>query len=69
MEEGSVRVKEDPAYVRAVYEASLKRLDIDYIDRNYQHRMDTTIPIKITVCLFYFLLFSQVLLRCLLHEL
>ncbi|CAN1182423.1 Probable aldo-keto reductase 2 [Linum perenne] len=48
-EEGSVRVKGDPAYVRAACEASLKRLDIDYIDLYYQHRIDTTVPIEITI--------------------
>ena len=32
---GEFCVKGDPAYVRAAYEASLKRLDIDYIDLYY----------------------------------
>ncbi|TVU13681.1 hypothetical protein EJB05_37101, partial [Eragrostis curvula] len=39
----------DPAYVRAACEASLKRLGIDCIDLYYQHRIDTTVPIEITV--------------------
>ncbi|KAI5084477.1 hypothetical protein GOP47_0000646 [Adiantum capillus-veneris] len=39
----------DPAYVREACEGSLKRLDVDCIDLYYQHRIDTTIPIEITV--------------------
>lgn len=39
----------DPAYVRAACEASLKRLDVDCIDLYYQHRIDTRLPIEITV--------------------
>lgn len=38
-----------PEYVRSCCEASLKRLDIDYIDLYYQHRTDTSIPIEETV--------------------
>ena len=38
-----------PEYVRACCEASLKRLDVEYIDLYYQHRVDTTIPIEDTV--------------------
>ncbi|CAN1346667.1 Probable aldo-keto reductase 2 [Linum perenne] len=48
-EEGKRGIKGDPAYVRAACEASLKRLDIDYIDLYYQHRIDTTVPIEITI--------------------
>ena len=48
---GEFGVKGDPAYVRAPYEASLKRLDIDYIDLYYQHRVDITVPIEATVSL------------------
>lgn len=33
-----------PEVIRASVEASLKRLDIDYIDLYYQHRMDPNIP-------------------------
>jgi aryl-alcohol dehydrogenase-like predicted oxidoreductase len=36
-------------YVRSCCEASLKRLDVDYIDLYYQHRIDTTVPIEETV--------------------
>ncbi|KAB1213463.1 putative aldo-keto reductase 3 [Morella rubra] len=39
----------DPAYMRAACEASLKRLDIDCIDLYYQHRIDTRVPIEVTV--------------------
>ncbi|KAF7151671.1 hypothetical protein RHSIM_Rhsim02G0071000 [Rhododendron simsii] len=39
----------DPAYVRASCEASLKRLDVDYIDLYYQHRIDTRVPIETTM--------------------
>ncbi|KAG8369556.1 hypothetical protein BUALT_Bualt14G0025700 [Buddleja alternifolia] len=39
----------DPSYVRAACEASLKRLDVDCIDLYYQHRIDTRVPIEVTV--------------------
>ncbi|KAF5452071.1 hypothetical protein F2P56_027106 [Juglans regia] len=42
-------VRGDPAYVRAACESSLKRLDIDYIDLYYQHRIDTRVPIEVTI--------------------
>ncbi|XP_077243441.1 putative aldo-keto reductase 2 [Tasmannia lanceolata] len=42
-------VRGDPAYVRACCEASLKRLDIDCIDLYYQHRVDKSVPIEVTV--------------------
>lgn len=35
-----------PARIRAVAEASLKRLKTDYIDLFYQHRVDPNIPIE-----------------------
>ncbi|KAL5702190.1 palmitoyltransferase akr1 [Ranunculus cassubicifolius] len=38
-----------PEYVRACCEASLKRLDVDYIDLYYQHRIDTNTPIEETM--------------------
>ena len=37
-------------YVRKACEDSLKRLDVDYIDLYYQHRVDTSVPIEETVC-------------------
>ena len=42
-------VKGSPEYVRSCCEASLKRLDVDYIDLYYQHRVDTSVPIEDTV--------------------
>ncbi|KAJ9541539.1 hypothetical protein OSB04_028045 [Centaurea solstitialis] len=48
--EGGVReVCGDPAYVRSACEASLKRLNVDCIDLYYQHRIDTRLPIEITM--------------------
>ncbi|KAJ0093928.1 hypothetical protein Patl1_25289 [Pistacia atlantica] len=41
--------KGDPEYVRESCEASLKRLDVDYIDLYYQHRVDTSVPIEDTM--------------------
>ncbi|XP_011621633.2 perakine reductase [Amborella trichopoda] len=38
-----------PEYVRQCCEASLKRLDVDYIDLYYQHRVDTSVPIEDTI--------------------
>jgi aryl-alcohol dehydrogenase-like predicted oxidoreductase len=38
-----------PEYVRAACDASLKRLDVDYIDLYYQHRVDASVPIEETV--------------------
>ncbi|MGC4104703.1 aldo/keto reductase [Ferruginibacter sp.] len=35
-----------PENIRAVAEASLKRLQTDHIDLFYQHRVDTTVPIE-----------------------
>ncbi|PNY14705.1 aldo/keto reductase [Trifolium pratense] len=47
--EGKFEICGDPAYVREACEASLKRLDIDCIDLYYQHRIDTRIPIEVTI--------------------
>ncbi|KAJ8765816.1 hypothetical protein K2173_015677 [Erythroxylum novogranatense] len=38
-----------PEYARRCCEASLKRLDVDYIDLYYQHRVDTSVPIEDTM--------------------
>ncbi|KAH9326996.1 hypothetical protein KI387_007174, partial [Taxus chinensis] len=48
-EDGKVQVSGHPAYVRAACEASLKRLDVDYIDLYYLHSIDNTVPIEITI--------------------
>jgi aryl-alcohol dehydrogenase-like predicted oxidoreductase len=42
-------VDSSPANVRAVAEASLKRLQTDVIDLFYQHRVDPAVPIEETV--------------------
>ena len=42
-------VDSSPANVRAAVEGSLKRLDTDYIDLYYQHRVDPNTPIEDTV--------------------
>lgn len=52
-EDGRREICGDPAYVRAAREASLKRLGLDYIDLYYQHRVDTRVPIEVTVRLRY----------------
>ncbi|KAK3009361.1 hypothetical protein RJ639_015270, partial [Escallonia herrerae] len=47
--DGKREIRGDPGYVRACCEASLKRLDIDCIDLYYQHRIDTRVPIEVTM--------------------
>ena len=47
--DGKMEIRGDPGYVRAACEASLKRLNIDCIDLYYQHRVDTRVPIEVTV--------------------
>ena len=49
MDSSGVKVKGTPEYVRSCCEASLTRLDVDYIDLYYQHRIDTSVPIEDTV--------------------
>ncbi|XP_009602070.1 probable aldo-keto reductase 2 isoform X1 [Nicotiana tomentosiformis] len=48
-EDGKRGICGEPAYVRACCEASLKRLDIDCIDLYYIHRIDTQLPIEVTM--------------------
>ncbi|XP_043690652.1 perakine reductase-like isoform X2 [Telopea speciosissima] len=43
------QVNGSPEYVRKCCEASLKRLDVDYIDLYYQHRVDKSVPIEDTM--------------------
>ncbi|KAF3212111.1 hypothetical protein TWF106_010041 [Orbilia oligospora] len=38
-----------PEYVKTAVESNLKRLDIDYIDLYYVHRIDSKIPIELTM--------------------
>lgn len=47
--DGKVEFRGDPAYVRACCEASLKRLQVNCIDLYYQHRIDTRVPIEVTM--------------------
>ncbi|XP_058213416.1 perakine reductase-like isoform X1 [Rhododendron vialii] len=42
-------VKGTAEYVRSCCEASLKRLDVDYIDLYYVHRIDKSVPIEETM--------------------
>ncbi|CAI9117471.1 OLC1v1018870C2 [Oldenlandia corymbosa var. corymbosa] len=47
--DGKREVCGDPEYVRAACEGSLKRLGVDCIDLYYQHRIDTRLPIEVTI--------------------
>jgi hypothetical protein len=42
-------IKGTPEYVRQCCKASLKYLDVDYIDLYYQHRVDISVPVEDTV--------------------
>jgi len=42
----NVGVTSDPAQIRTKVEGSLRRLDTDYIDLLYQHRIDPQVPIE-----------------------
>ncbi len=46
--EGKIRINGRPDYVRAACEASLRRLNTDYIDLYYQHRVDLDVPVEET---------------------
>uniref|UniRef100_A0ACD5UYW4 Uncharacterized protein n=1 Tax=Avena sativa TaxID=4498 RepID=A0ACD5UYW4_AVESA len=46
---GKWDVRGDPEYVRAACEGILKRLGVDSIDLYYQHRIDTRVPIEVTI--------------------
>lgn len=48
-DDGCMLVKGTPDYVRSCCEGSLKRLNVDYIDLYFQHRVDTSVPIEDTV--------------------
>ncbi|KAL6545608.1 hypothetical protein OROGR_009482 [Orobanche gracilis] len=47
--DGKMEVRGDPEYVRTACESSLKRLDVEYIDLYYIHRIDTRVPIEVTM--------------------
>ncbi|KAL0382850.1 UNVERIFIED_CONTAM: putative aldo-keto reductase 2 [Sesamum calycinum] len=46
---GALDIRGDPEYVKFACEASLKRLGTDCIDLYYVHRIDTQVPIEITM--------------------
>lgn len=46
---GARGVNGSPEYIRKSIEGSLKRLDTDYVDLYYQHRVDSETPIEETV--------------------
>src|SRR5260370_11412137 len=48
-DDGSLRTRGRPAYVKASCDASLVRLGIEYIDLYYQHRVDPDVLIEDTV--------------------
>jgi aryl-alcohol dehydrogenase-like predicted oxidoreductase len=48
-EDGTRGINGRPEYVRSAIEASLARLNLDYVDLYYQHRVDKTVPIEETV--------------------
>jgi aryl-alcohol dehydrogenase-like predicted oxidoreductase len=49
-EDGSFQgVNGKPEYVRKCIEDSLRRLEVDYIDLYYQHRVDPNVPIEDTI--------------------
>jgi aryl-alcohol dehydrogenase-like predicted oxidoreductase len=45
-ESGIAGVDSRPAHIRAAVEGSLRRLETDYIDLLYQHRVDPAVPIE-----------------------
>ncbi|KAJ0078805.1 hypothetical protein Patl1_23319 [Pistacia atlantica] len=45
----SIIIHGTPESVRSCCEASLKRLEVEYIDLYYQHRIDTSVPIEDTI--------------------
>ncbi|KAL6517925.1 hypothetical protein OROMI_033626 [Orobanche minor] len=47
--DGKMEVRGDPEYVRTACESSLKRLDVECIDLYYIHRIDTCVPIEVTM--------------------
>jgi aryl-alcohol dehydrogenase-like predicted oxidoreductase len=48
-ENGKRSINGRPEYVHAALEKSLARLNVDYVDLYYQHRVDKTVPIEETV--------------------
>ena len=58
-ENGKFGFRGDPQYVRSACEASLRRLGVTSIDLYYQHRIDTTVPIEVTVMPSWFQFYSK----------
>ncbi|XP_044470603.1 IN2-2 protein-like isoform X2 [Mangifera indica] len=48
-QDGKPEIRGDQAYVRAACEGSLHRLGVDCIDLYYIHRIDTRVPIEVTM--------------------
>jgi aryl-alcohol dehydrogenase-like predicted oxidoreductase len=48
-EDGIRTIDGSPEYVRSAIDASLRRLNVDYVDLYYQHRVDANTPIEETV--------------------
>lgn len=64
---GQVGVVGTPEFVREACEDSLQRLGVDYIDLYFQHRVDSSVPIEVTVCrLTIFISLCDTLLRLIL---
>ena len=63
-ENGNRGVRGDPEHVREACEASLQRLGIDCIDLYYQHRLDPSTPIEVTVRISTSQSCVYVVLRC-----
>jgi aryl-alcohol dehydrogenase-like predicted oxidoreductase len=45
-DDGELTIHNDPAYLRAAADASLRRLGVDEIDLYYMHRRDPAVPIE-----------------------
>jgi aryl-alcohol dehydrogenase-like predicted oxidoreductase len=48
-EDGTRTIDGTPEYVREAMDASLRRLNVEYVDLYYQHRVDANTPIEETV--------------------
>lgn len=48
-ENGQMKVRGDPEYIKKACDTSLKRLQMPYIDLYYQHRVDPNTPIEDTM--------------------
>jgi aryl-alcohol dehydrogenase-like predicted oxidoreductase len=48
-DDGTRTIDGSPEYVRQALDASLRRLNVDYVDLYYQHRVDADTPIEETV--------------------